>query len=98
MGARILPFEAERVARALDRGTGTKPAATEPDRISGGSQGTASALCAKAVDDDAVLIYVKFHGQGGTLYRSRGVEIEANEREAIAEGLRAFAKMRGRAK
>ncbi len=97
-GARVLPFEAERIARALDRGTGTRPGATEPERVSGGVAGTTSQLIAKALGGDAVLLYVRFMGQGGRHYRSRGVEVHESEREAIAAGLRAFAAQRGRAK
>lgn len=96
-GVRILPAEAERIARALDRGTGTRPGDAEPERISGGAQGTTSELRAKAVGE-GVLLYVKFRGQGGRWYRSRGVLVGQDERAPVAEGLRAFAKMRGRAK
>jgi len=97
-GVRILAFEAERIARALDRGTGTQPSPTEPERISGGPEHTTSELRAKVVDDDTVLLFVVFEGQGARHYRSRGVEILAEERPVVAEGLRTFAKMRGRAK
>lgn len=95
-GARILQFEAERIARALDRGTGTKPGDDEPDRI--GGTGAITQLRAKALDDESVLLFVRFGGQGGKWYRSRGVVIHQIERQAIATGLRSFAKLRGRAK
>ena len=95
-GARILPFEAERIARALDRGTGTKPGDSEPDRI--GGTGAATQLRAKALDNGSILLFVRFGGQGGKFYRSRGVEIHEDERATIAEGLRAFGQLRGRAK
>jgi hypothetical protein len=97
-GVRVLPFEAERIARALDRGTGTRPGGEEPERVSGGANGTTSDLCATALDNGSVLLYVKFHGQGTSRFRSHGVEIHASERAAIADGLRTFARMRGRAK
>ena len=97
-GVRILPFEADRIARALDRGTGTRPWCEEPERISGGVAGTTSQLCARPVGNDAVLLYVRFVGQGGRHYRSRGVEVHEDERAPIASGLRAFAAQRGRAK
>lgn len=97
-GVRVLPFEAERIAKALDRGTGTRPSSAEPERISGGPMATTSALCAKALDGGSVLLYVKYNGQGGRKYRTRGVEIHEDERAAVAEGLRTFAKQRGRAK
>ena len=92
-GVRILPFEAERIARAVERGTGTRPGGDEPDRI--GGTGAVTELRAVAVGDSVVL-FVKF-GKG-PYFRSRGVEILANERPMIADGLRSFAKMRGRAK
>lgn len=92
-GVRILPFEAERIARAVERGTGTRPGGDEPDRV--GGTGAITELRAAAVGD-SVLLFVKF-GKG-PYFRSRGVEILASERPAIAEGLRSFAKMRGRAK
>jgi hypothetical protein len=95
-GVRILLPEAERIARALDRGTGTQPGSSEADRISGGPMENKSELRATALGDGAVLVYVKFRGQGGKWYRSRGVEVHADEREAIAAGLREFVKMRGR--
>lgn len=97
-GVRVLPFEADRIARALDRGTGTRPGDVEPERVSGGAQGNTSELRAKALDGGAVLLYVRFVGQGGRFYRSRGVEVLEGEREAVAEGLRAFARQRGRAR
>lgn len=97
-GVRILPFEAERIARALDRGTGTRPRAEEPERVSGGAQATTSELCARAMGGGSVLLYVRFFGQAGKRYRSRGVEVLKGERAAVAEGLRTFAQMRGRAK
>jgi hypothetical protein len=96
-GVRILAFEADRIARALDRGTGTRPWDEEPERISGGVAGTTSKLIAKALGNGAVLLYVKFVGQGGRHYRSRGVEVLEDERGPIAAGLRAFAAQRGRA-
>jgi hypothetical protein len=96
-GVRILAFEANRIARALDRGTGTRPHAEEPERISGGVAGTTSQLIARPLGD-SVLLYVRFMGQGGRHYRSRGVEVHADERGPIAAGLRAFAAQRGRAK
>ena len=92
-GVRILPFEAERIARAVERGTGSRPGGEEPDRI--GGTGAVTELRAAAVGD-SVLIFVKF-GKG-PYFRSRGVEILASERPTIADGLRSFAKMRGRAK
>lgn len=95
-GVRILAFEGDRIARALDRGTGTKPGSAEPPRI--GGTGATTQLRAVALPDDGVLLFVRFGGQGGTHYRSRGVEVRADERAAIAEGLRAFAKQRGRAR
>lgn len=97
-GVRILPFEAERIARALARGTATKPGQEEPERVSGGPQETVSALCAKTLASGVMLLYVRFNGQGGRFMRSRGVEIYKGERTAVAEGLRAFAALRGRAK
>ncbi len=92
-GVRILPFEAERIAQAVERGTGTRPGGDEPDRI--GGTGAVTELRAAAVGDSVVL-FVKF-GKG-PYFRSRGVEILASERPMIADGLRSFAKMRGRAK
>lgn len=97
-GVRILPFEAERIARALERVTGTRPRGEEPERVSGGPMATTSQLRAEVLDDSAVLLFVRFTGQGGKFYRSRGVEILDGERAAIAEGLRAFGRLRGRAK
>lgn len=94
-GVRVLVSEAERVARALDRGTGTRPGAEEEPRI--GGTGATTQLRAYAVDE-AVLLYVRHGAQGGKHARSRGVLIGAAERPVVAEGLRAFAKMRGRAK
>ena len=96
-GVRILPFEAERVARAIARGTGTRPGSDEPERLAGTLNST-SELCAEPLKGGAVLLYVKFAGQGGRLMRSRGVEIHKGERTAVAEGLKNFAALRGRAK
>ena len=95
-GVRILPFEAERIARAVGRGTGTRPGDSEPDRI--GGTGARTQLRAVALGDDSVLLFVRFGGQGGTHHRTRGVVSLPNEREVIAAGLREFAKQRGRAK
>jgi hypothetical protein len=95
-GVRILPFEAERIARAIERGTGTQPGSEEPERISGGVAGTTSQLLAKAFEGGAVHLYVRFEGQGGSYYRTRGVEILRHERAAIAEGLRMFAAQRSK--
>jgi len=95
-GVRILQFEAERIARALSRGTGTKPGEEEDARI--GGTGAVTQLRAKALDNGSVLLFVRFGGQGGRFYRSRGAEIHDDERGVIANGLREFAKLRGRAK
>lgn len=96
-GVRVLPFEAERIARALVRGSNTKPGSDEPERLAGTLNST-SELRAHALGDGAVLLYVKFAGQGGRFMRSRGVEVRESERAAIADGLRSFAAMRGRAR
>ena len=84
-GVRILPFESPRIARSLDRGIGSKPGAAEPDRI--GGTGAITELIGVAIGE-SVLLFVRFGGQGGKHYRSRGVEIHENEREIIAKGLR----------
>lgn len=96
-GVRILPFEADRIARAVARGTGTRPGGDEPERLAGTLNST-SELCAEPLKRGAVLLYVKFAGQGGRFMRSRGVEIHKGERPAVAEGLKNFAALRGRAK
>jgi hypothetical protein len=94
-GVRVLPFEAERIARALELVTSSSPGSREPDRI--GGTGATTELHATAMPNGSVLIYVVFEWMGHP-YRSRGVEVKNGERVAIAGGLRSFAGMRGRAK
>lgn len=94
-GVRILATEADRIARALDRGTGTKPGGDEEPRI--GGTGATTQLRAYAAPE-GVLLFVRFGVQGGGHARSRGVLIGEEHRAVIADGLRTFAKQRGRAK
>jgi hypothetical protein len=97
-GVRVLPPEAARIARALRRGTASKPPWSEEPRLSGTGSGTVTELRAEPVGA-AVLLFVRFrHGSRQELVRSRGVEVRAREREAVAEGLLKLAKRGSRAR
>jgi hypothetical protein len=94
-GVRVLPFEAARIARALERDTASKPAPNEEPRLAGTGSGNVTQLRAEPVAG-GVLLYVRFrHGSRQELVRSRGVEVRTKEREQIAEGLRELARQTG---
>lgn len=96
-GVRVLPPEAARIARALKRGTSSKPPKSEEPRLAGTGSGNVTELRAEPVGA-AVLLFVRFrHGARQELVRSRGVEVRAREREAVAEGLLKLGKRGSRA-
>lgn len=96
-GTRVLPPEAARIARALRRGTSSRPSKGEEPRLAGTGSGTITELRAEPVGT-SILLFVRFrHGARQELVRSRGVEVKAREREAVAEGLLKLAKRGSRA-
>jgi hypothetical protein len=96
-GVRVLPAEATRIARALKRGTSSRPSRNEEPRLAGTGSGTVTELRAEPFGD-SVLLYVRFrHGSRQELVRSRGVEVRGLERYVVAEGLLKMAKRGSRA-
>jgi hypothetical protein len=96
-GVRVLPAEAARIARALKRGTSSRPSRNEEPRLAGTGSGTVTELRAEPFGN-SVLLYVRFrHGSRQELVRSRGVEVRGLERYVVAEGLLKLAKRGSRA-